>query len=360
MKSDKCPQAKKTLDDPRWQDILNKSPEPDIPFVYCVLTTGIYCRPSCPARFPKPENILFKDTWQAAEQAGFRACQRCHPNSESLDEQNIQKVAQACRLIEESDRPISLKVLAAQVELSEFHFHRLFKKQTGLTPKQYADLHQEKRLRHNLIATKDSVTHAIYNAGYGSNSRFYEKAENILGMRASQYKKGGKGYTIRFAIGTCHLGEILVAQTDKGICAISLGDDAEQLIHKLQDMFPAAELIGGDSHFEKTMAYVVGFIAQPKPRFNLPLDIQGSTFQKQVWLALEKIPIGQTISYQELADYLGNPKAVRAVANACAANKLAVAIPCHRVVRTDGSISGYRWGIERKKVLLAYEKKQLL
>ncbi|MCW7546769.1 bifunctional DNA-binding transcriptional regulator/O6-methylguanine-DNA methyltransferase Ada [Photorhabdus sp. APURE] len=358
MKNDKHAQAKKILDDPRWQDILNKNPEPDIPFVYCVLTTGIYCRPSCSARFPKPENILFKDTWQEAEQSGFRACQRCRPNSASLDEQNIKRIVQACRLIETSEEYSNLKVLAAQIGLSEFHFHRLFKKQTSLTPKQYADLHKEKRLRHYLTESKDSVTHAIYNAGYGSSSRVYEKAENILGMLASQYKKGGKNHTIHFAIGTCRLGEILVAQTDKGICAISLGDDEEQLIHKLQDMFPEAELIGGDSNFENTIAYVIGFIEQPKPQFNLPLDIQGSAFQKQVWLALQKIPIGQTISYQKLAEYIGYPKAVRAVANACAANKLAVAIPCHRVIRTDGAISGYRWGIERKKTLLEQEKKQ--
>lgn len=346
--------AQKILSDPRWKQILAKDPKADGQFFYSVKTTGVYCRPSCGARPARPENVDFYLTIEAAEDAGFRACKRCKPNQPSLQEVNAVKVAKVCRLIESSETMPKLSELAVHAELSAFHFHRIFKSVTGLTPKEYASAHRTQALRQSLDA-KMKVTDAIYEAGYGSNSRFYASSIKTLGMKPLEYVKGGARADIHFALAECSLGSILVATSNKGVCAISIGSDPEALLHELQDRFPRSNLIGGDAAFESLVAKVVGFIEAPKIGLELPLDIQGTAFQQRVWQVLREIPCGETATYSDIANKIGMPKAVRAVASACAANTLAVAIPCHRVIRQDGSLSGYRWGIERKKALLEKE-----
>ena len=265
-------------------------------------------------------------------------------------------VAQACRRIEAAEQPPSLDDLARQAGLSPFHFHRVFKAATGLTPKAYADAHRANTVRASLARGSSSVTEAIFDAGFNANSRFYEHADAMLGMKPTQYRAGGVDARIEFAIGESSLGAILVARSQRGVCAISLGDDADLLLRELQDRFPRAELIGGDAGFEQLVARVVGFVEQPNIGIALPLDVRGTAFQQRVWDALRKIPAGETASYAQIAQRIGSPTAVRAVAQACAANTLAVAIPCHRVVRSDGGLSGYRWGVERKRTLLARER----
>lgn len=346
--------ASKTLEDPRWIAIVTRDIKADDTFFYSVETTGVYCRPSCAARLARPEHIRFHLTRADAEQAGFRACQRCKPDQPPLIEQYAAKVTEACRIIEEAETTPSLQDLANRVGISTSHFHRMFKKITGLTPRQYAQAHRAKRVRDQL-GRSVTVTEAVFEAGYNTNSRFYEQSEQILGMTPTRYRSGGIHTVIRFAIGECSLGAILVAESDLGVCAILLGDDPKALAHDLQDRFPRAKLIGGDSSFEERIAQVVGFIEQPGIGLNLPLDVRGTAFQHRVWQALREIPAGKTVSYTEIANRIGLPKAARAVAGACAANPLAVAIPCHRVIRTDGGLSGYRWGVERKRALLAKE-----
>ncbi len=265
-------------------------------------------------------------------------------------------IAEACRLIEASEQPPSLPELAAAVGLSPSHFHRQFKAITGLTPKAYAMGHRAQALRESLAEPGNTITQAIYDAGYNSNSRFYEKSAETLGMTASAYRKGGSGEAIDFAVGVCSLGAILVASSAKGVCAVMLGDDPDALARELQDRFPQARLCGDDPDFAHRVALVVGFIEAPRIGLALPLDIRGTAFQQRVWQALREIPPGQTATYADIAQRIGSPKAVRAVARACATNHIAVAIPCHRVVRTDGSISGYRWGVERKQALLQREE----
>jgi len=265
-------------------------------------------------------------------------------------------VVALCRYIEEADRPPTLAGLAEHAGVSAHHLQKVFKAQTGLTPKAYADAHRAHRVREQL-SQGERVTDAMYAAGYASSGRFYEAADEMLGMKPSDYRAGGANNSIRFAVGACSLGAILVAASSRGICAILMGDEPEPLVRDLQDRFKAATLIGGDAAFEQWVAQVVGFVEAPSVGLNLPLDIRGTAFQQRVWRALQTIEPGQTASYAEIAERIGAPKAVRAVAGACAANPLAVAIPCHRVVRSDGALSGYRWGIERKRVLLAREAK---
>ena len=265
-------------------------------------------------------------------------------------------VAQACRRIEAAERPPSLDDLARQAGLSPFHFHRVFKAATGLTPKAYADAQRAQAVRKTLTRGTSSVTDAIFDAGFNANSRFYEHADAMLGMKPTQYRAGGVDARIEFAIGESSLGAILVARSQRGVCAISLGDDADALLRELQDRFPRAELIGGDAGFERLVAQVVGLIEQPELGIDLPLDVRGTAFQQRVWRALRQIPPGETASYAQIAQRIGSPTSVRAVAGACAANTLAVAIPCHRVVRSDGGLSGYRWGVERKQALLERER----
>jgi AraC family transcriptional regulator, regulatory protein of adaptative response / methylated-DNA-[protein]-cysteine methyltransferase len=345
--------AQKTLSDPRWQQVQARDVKADGQFFYSVRTTGIYCRPSCGARQPHPENVDFHLTAEAAEAAGFRPCKRCKPSQATANEYAA-KVAIACRVIEGAETLPSLTQLAAHAGWSPSHFHRVFKAITGLTPRAYAHACRAQKLRQALDAGMN-ITDAIYETGFGSNSRFYASATDILGMKPKQYVKGGIDTQIHFAITKCILGSLLVASSAKGLCAISLGDDPETLLRELQDRFPFADLVGGDENFESIVATVVGFIETPALTLDLPLDIQGTVFQQKVWQALREIPYGTTVTYSELASRIGAPNAVRAVASACAANTLAVVIPCHRVVRQDGSLSGYRWGIARKKALIEKE-----
>ncbi len=337
--------------DPRWGAVRNRATGD---FVYGVKTTGIYCRSTCPSRLPKPKNIVFYASCSEAEAAGFRPCLRCKPLHDSHEAQKSALMADICRIIEQSEQAPRLDDLAAQARLSPHHFHRSFKAITGLTPKAYFNAQRAKRVREGLSAG-DTVTAVLYGAGFGSSGRFYETSNAILGMTPTRFQKGGAGADIRFAVGQCALGAILVAQSDIGICSITLGDDAEALVNEMQDRFPYANLIGGDTVFEALVAKVAGFVETPVIGLDLPLDIRGTAFQQRVWKALQAIPSGQTRSYSDIAALIGEPKSVRAVASACGANTLAVAIPCHRVVRTDGALSGYRWGVERKRALLLKE-----
>ncbi len=341
-------------DDARLAAVRRRDRAADGRFVYSVRTTGVYCRPSCAARPALRENIAFHATCVEAERAGFRPCKRCRPNEATREEQQAAVIAHACRAIERADDAPSLDALAEAAGMSRFHFHRVFKEQTGVTPKSYVVAHRARRVRAGLT-TSETVTQAIYGAGFNSNGRFYATSGERLGMTPSAYRRGGKGTAIRFAVGECSLGSILVAATGKGVCAIALGDDPDALVRNLQDQFPKAELIGGDHDFEQLVAKVVGFVEAPGQGLDLPLDVRGTAFQQRVWALLREIPAGSTASYTDIAVRLGQPAAVRAVAQACAANKLAVAIPCHRVVRQDGALSGYRWGVERKRALLARE-----
>ncbi len=340
--------------DPRWIALKNRSAGTDLSFIYAVKTTGIYCLPSCGARLPRSENVSFYATSEEAERAGYRPCKRCKPQGLGPTAQHAALMQSACRMIEAAEIPPTLSELAAQAGLSACYFQRLFKRCIGVTPKAYATAQREKRLR-TLLPEEASVTAAIFNAGYQSASRFYEQSAHIVGMPPASYRAGGSNMRIRFAIGECMLGSILVAQSARGICAILLGDDPDELLADLQARFPRAELIGGENDFERVVAYVVGFVQAPGMDFDLPLDIQGTAFQQRVWTALRRIPPGQTLSYTELAHRIGTPAAIRAVASACAANPLAVAIPCHRVVRSNGGLAGYRWKIERKRALLDIE-----
>ena len=344
-------------DDPRWARVLARDRSADGSFWYSVSTTGIYCRPSCPSRSANPKNVQLYDTLAAAKATGFRPCKRCKPDGRSLEEENAVIVARACRLIEDSEETLSLSGLASTIGLSQSHLHRVFKSVTGLTPKAYATAHRGAKLREGLVSS-DSVTEAIYDAGYGSSSRFYEKSTGLLGMTPTQYRAGGLNEEIRFAVGESSLGAILVASSAKGVVAILLGNDPELLVRDLQDRFPRAKLIGADRDYESLVAQVVGLIEAPGIGFGLPLDIRGTAFQQRVWRALQEIPPGQTVSYAEIGRRIGMPKAVRAVAGACAANNLAVAIPCHRVVRNDGTLSGYAWGVDKKRALLDCEADQ--
>jgi len=343
-----------TSSDPRWAAIVARDARADGQFYYGVRTTGVYCRPSCPSRRARPENVEIFATRESAEQAGYRACRRCKPGEPSLAGRQAQWVAEACRWLDTAEEIPGLAALAAHAGVSPFYFHRTFKAVTGVTPKQYAAARRSERLRREL-ARGGSVTAAIQDAGYNSNGRFYAEADDVLGMTASTFRAGGANTAIRFAVGQCSLGSILVAASARGICAILLGDDPASLLHELQDQFPKAELIGGDAGFEQLVAGVVGFVEAPAIGLDLPLDLRGTAFQQRVWRALREIPAGSTMSYRDIAQRIGAPKSVRAVGQACGANHIAVAIPCHRVVRTDGDLSGYRWGIERKRALLARE-----
>ncbi len=336
-----------------WNAVRTRDREADGRFVYAVRSTGIYCRPSCPSRPARPENVSFHPDPAAARAAGYRACKRCKPDASGADAAHPGIVA-ACRAIEAAEELPDLATLAELAGLSRFHFHRQFKAATGVTPKAYAAAWRSRRVREALSAGAP-VTDAIYAAGYNSNARFYHDAPAILGMTPSAYRAGGANEEIRFAIGDCSLGAILVAATAKGLCAILLGDDADALARDLQDRFPRAALRGDDEGFARTIALVVGFIEAPRVGLELPLDIRGTAFQQRVWQALRTIPPGATASYADIATRIGLPKAVRAVAQACGANALAVAIPCHRVVRSDGALSGYRWGVQRKRALLERE-----
>jgi len=340
--------------DPRWTAITRRDPSADGQFFYSVSTTGVFCRPSCSARQPRRENVAFHASAEAARRAGFRPCRRCRPEEPSLAARRAEMVAAACRAIEAAEEPPSLTDLARGAGLSPHHFHRLFKAQTGLTPKDYAAAHRARRVQANL-ATSQTVTEAIFDAGFNANSRFYETSAHILGMTPTRYRNGGADAEIRFAVARTSLGDLLVAESDKGVCAILLGDDPETLVRDLQDRFSKARLVGADRAFEARVAEVVGLVEAPGTGGDLPLDVRGTAFQQRVWKALRDIPPGATATYAQIASRIGAPRAARAVAQACAANPLAVAIPCHRVVRQDGELGGYRWGVARKRDLLERE-----
>ncbi|MBV8192198.1 MAG: bifunctional DNA-binding transcriptional regulator/O6-methylguanine-DNA methyltransferase Ada [Alphaproteobacteria bacterium] len=344
-------------DDPRWARIVSRDKTADGQFWYSVSTTGVYCRPSCPSRGANPRNVQLHATLEEAKATGFRPCKRCNPDGPSIEAENAALVVKACRLIEEGEEEPSLEELASAVGRSPSYFHRVFKAHTGVTPKDYAAGHRAAKVRQGLVSG-NSVTEAIYDAGFNSSGRFYEKSTDMLGMTPSQYRAGGANEEIRFAVGQTSLGALLVASSRKGVAAILLGDDPDKLVHSLQDRFPRAHLIGADRDYEALVARVVGFVDAPRIGLDLPLDVRGTAFQQRVWQALRDIPVGATVSYAEIARVIGAPKAVRAVAQACAANNLAVAVPCHRVVRKDGSVSGYAWGVERKRALLDREASQ--
>lgn len=342
--------------DPRWASVVSRDRSSDGAFFYSVETTGVYCRPSCGARRANPKNVRFHRRAVDAEAAGFRPCKKCKPDQPSQAERYAALVTDACRSIEAAEEMPTLAELAGRANLTAHHFHRVFKAVTGVTPRAYAETHRAKRVREEL-AVSETVTEAIYGAGFSSSSRFYEKSQDLLGMTPTAWRAGGAAAAIRFAIGACSLGSILVARSPRGICAILLGDDPDALLRELQDRFPKAELIGGDGAFEELVARVVGFVEAPRIGLDLPLDVRGTAFQQRVWQALRAVPPGSTASYTEIAGKIGAPQAVRAVAAACAANPLAVAIPCHRVVRNDGALAGYRWGVERKRALLERERR---
>jgi len=341
-------------DEQRWAAVVRRDSNADGLFYYSVRTTGVYCRPSCASRPALRKNVRFHANREDAEQAGFRPCKRCRPDAPGLVEQHAAGVEKACRLIETSEETPNLDTLAHAAGMSRFHFHRVFKRLTGLTPKGYADARRAQRVRDELPKL-GSVTEAIYDSGFNSNGRFYAKSAEVLGMTPSNFRAGGAGESIRFALGECSLGSILVAATARGICSIALGDDPGRLLQDLEDRFPRAQLVGGDGDFEDLVARVVGLVETPAIGFDLPLDVRGTAFQQRVWQALREIPAGARVSYAQVAERIGAAGSVRAVAQACAANTIAVAIPCHRVIRSDGGLSGYRWGVERKQALLDRE-----
>jgi AraC family transcriptional regulator of adaptative response/methylated-DNA-[protein]-cysteine methyltransferase len=345
----------------RWRALVARNPGADGAFVYGVVTTGVYCRPSCPSRLPKRENVVFFKSAKEAERAGFRPCKRCEPDLAPSQQRHAKAVILACRAIEESERPLSLKELASRVGISPYHFSRVFKKTTGVTPKEYANDKRSRWIIESLSGGR-SVTQAIYDAGYGSPSRFYESGAKRLGVAPARCKKGGAGLEISYTLRETSLGWLLVAAAEQaakqGVCAVELGDTPEQLIDRLRARFPNATIGKDDSGFAGWVGSLTSFIEAPRGALSLPLDIRGTAFQERVWRELRRIPPGSTASYGEIARRLGSPKAARAVAGACASNPVAVVVPCHRAVRGDGGMGGYRWGVQRKRALLEREARE--
>ena len=338
-----------------WAALASRDSGADGAFVYAVRTTGVYCRPGCSSRLPRRENVAFYATPAAAEEAGFRPCKRCRPNEGSAGERRVAAIGRACALIRARDTLPSLTELADAAGISRFHFHRVFKEITGTTPREWGTAHRLGRFAERLDSG-ESVAEAVYGAGFGASSRAYEAAPNGLGMTPGARRHGGRGETIRFTTVETGLGWALVAATERGICMTALGDERAALEAELRRRFPAALIWPADAKLTAWAEQIVGFITRPDAQPDLPLDIRGTAFQALVWRALQKIPPGRTASYGEIAAALGRPSAVRAVAQACANNKLALLVPCHRVVRSDGDLAGYRWGIERKRALIARER----
>jgi AraC family transcriptional regulator of adaptative response/methylated-DNA-[protein]-cysteine methyltransferase len=341
-------------DEQRWKALLYRDQRADGAFLYAVKSTGVYCRPTCSSRLPKQENVVFFMSSSAAEAAGFRPCKRCSPREASAREHHMKAIIRACKLIDESEEHPRLQKLAAAVGMSSSNFHRLFKEIVGVTPKQYAATVRMDRLRTGLTQGS-SITQTIYDAGFSSVSRFYEGSRKMLGMTPSTYKNGAAGLRIHAAVADSSLGLVLVAATDRGICSIDFGDTPQSLLERLRLRFPKAELRQDDSGFAAWVSRVAALIEAPGRGLDLPIDIQGTAFQQRVWKALQGIPPGSTKSYAEIAAQIGTPTAARAVARACASNRIAVVIPCHRAVKSDGGLGGYRWGIERKRRLLERE-----
>src|SRR6266566_2139154 len=338
-----------------WAAVLAHEAAQDGRFFYSVKTTGVYCRPGCASRQPRRQNVAFHETTAAAEAAGFRPCKRCRPNEGSQADRHIAAIGRACALIRASDTLPSLAELADAAGISPYHFHRVFKQITGATPREWGKAHRLGRFADRLDAG-EGIAEAAYGAGFGASSRAYEAAPNGLGMTPGARRHGGRGETIRFTTVETGLGWALVAATERGICMTALGDERAPLEAELRRRFPAALIWPADAKLTAWAEQIVRFITRPDAQPDLPLDIRGTAFQAQVWRALQKIPPGRTASYSEIAAALGRPSAIRAVAQACANNKLAVLVPCHRVVRSDGDLAGYRWGIERKRALIARER----
>jgi AraC family transcriptional regulator of adaptative response/methylated-DNA-[protein]-cysteine methyltransferase len=343
-------------EDPRWNAVVARDAGADGQFVYAVSSTGIYCRPSCASRRPRRERVVFFETPDEAVRAGYRACKRCRPDAVVAVDPWIEKVRRACVYLANIEGHVSLAHLAARLGGSPYHLQRSFKRIVGVTPREYADACRLRKVKRGLRAGA-SVTDAVLDAGYGSSSRFYERAAAKLAMKPQSYRKGAAGTTIAYAIDDSPLGRLLVAATAKGVCAVFMGDSDAALERALRDEFPAATLAPGHGGLRQWTRDIVGRLEGRRPRIELPLDVQATAFQWQVWDALSRIPCGETRTYKEVAASIGRPSAVRAVAHACATNPVSVVIPCHRVVRTTGELAGYRWGLERKKALLAAEHK---
>lgn len=339
----------------QWQAVLRKDARFDGQFVFAVSSTGIYCRPSCPSRRPHRERVSFFQLPESAEQAGFRACLRCHPRDTRPLDPQVQMARQVCRIIEKSEgEAVTLASLSEQLGVSSFHLQRTFKSILGITPKDYAEAIRVDRFKQG-VRKGDAITSAMYDAGFGSSSRLYESASSQLGMTPATYGKGGRGAVIYYAIVKTPLGRLLVAATSKGVCSVTLGDSDVDLEAELLREFSEAETHRDIKPLHAAVKAIVEHLESKSPRIDLPLDIQATAFQRQVWEQLRAIPYGETHSYSEVAKAMGQQKAVRAVARACATNPVALVIPCHRVIREDKSLGGYRWGLERKKKLLETE-----
>ena len=351
--------ASPSLDgDEAWRAVAKRDPRFDGRFVYAVRSTRIYCRPSCPSRRPARERVTFYAAPDAAEAAGYRACRRCHPREAQNALVASVAVEHARLYIEEhADRAITLATLAAEVGLSQFHLQRTFKRLLGVSPREYQDALRVTRFKSRLRAG-DTVSRATYEAGFGSSSRVYERSDRSLGMTPAAFRRGGAGMRITYTIVDSPFGKLLVGATDRGVCSVALGDSENVLVRALEADFPQAEVARSDDQHRDWVEEIVGNIGGGNVGSNVPLDLQGTAFQQQVWSLLRKIPPGRTRSYSEIASELGNPRATRAVAQACASNRVAVVIPCHRVVRNDGALGGYKWGVERKRSLLERERQR--
>ena len=340
-------------DERRWQAVCERDASADGQFVFAVLTTGVCCRPSCRSRRALRENVRFYPDVASAQAEGFRPCKRCQPEKTDPQQQKVEKVAAACRLLEQ-ETPLTLEALARQLAVSPFHFHRLFKSVTGMTPKAWQQAWRARRLR-EALGQGAKITDAALSAGFPDSSSYYQQADAALGMTGRQFRRGGEDLDITWVCGDGPLGRYLVAESERGVCAVLPGESDALLCAELASLFPNARLHPGDEAFRQRVAQVFSHLDDHRQPFSLPLDLRGTAFQLQVWQALRQIPAGETRSYRQVAQSIGRPRAVRAVASACAANKLALVIPCHRVVREDGALSGYRWGTARKALLLARE-----
>jgi AraC family transcriptional regulator of adaptative response/methylated-DNA-[protein]-cysteine methyltransferase len=338
-----------------WQAVLDRDSGSDGAFVYGVRSTGIYCRPSCPSRRPGRAQVRFFEVPEAAEEAGFRPCLRCRPRKMGRPEHLVEPVRQACRYIEANlDRSLTLSEVSAEVALSPYHLQRTFKRVMGITPRQYAEARRLDNLKTQLREGQ-SVTTALYDVGYSSSSRLYERAPEQLGMTPSAYRKGGAGMHVGYTIVDSPLGRLLVGATERGVCAVSLGDSDGYLEAALRREYPAAEVQHDQAGLDPWVGVILGYLDGTRPDLDLPLDVQATAFQWRVWEALRAIPYGSTRSYGEVARAVGEPNAARAVAMACASNPVALVVPCHRVIGQSGKLSGYRWGAERKRLLLEKE-----
>lgn len=347
-------------EDPRWTAVISRDPAADGRFVYAVKTTGVYCRPSCASRQAKRQNVVFYRAPEAAEAAGYRPCKRCRPKEAAGDDPALRRVRRACEVIdaalhEGEAGPPALTALASEVGTSPHHLLRLFQRHLGITPKEYADARRLELVKRHL-KSGDGVAGALYAAGYGSPSRLYERADAQLGMTPATYRRDGKGAVIDFTTVRAPLGRLLVAATERGLAAVSLGEEDGGLERALRTEYPAAEIRRADARLKPWVAEILEHLAGERPSLALPLDLQATAFQWRVWRALQQIPYGSTATYSEVAAAIGAPRSARAVARACASNRVGIVIPCHRVIREDGELGGYRWGLARKEKLLATEK----